>query len=284
MVNMAISGAQAAGGTSTYTPSAPNFANGATSLNFSGVNIPASSSCTVTVLITSSVVGTQPNATNGVTTATLPQGPGSNTDNLVVIGKPTIAKAFAPATIPTGDTSTITFTITNPNSIALTGASFTDTYPAGLVNASPLTVGGTCTGVTHTATALAVRSRDRGHDPRSGSCTMTVLAQGTTAGAKNNTTSGVASTQSGTAGTASNAAVLTVSNSPTITKAFGTSPIAQGGTSVITFTIANPNASAITTVNFTDTLTNMTVSSATIARHVRRNDEHAGASWWAPRA
>ncbi|MBL0140674.1 MAG: DUF11 domain-containing protein [Betaproteobacteria bacterium] len=263
LINMQVSGAQAVGGSCTgVTPAA--LANGQTVLNFTGINIPAGS-CTITVVLTSNVVGTHPNAANGVTTTLLPQGPGSNTDFLTVIGKPSIAKAFSPAGMPVNSTSTLTFTITNPSTVALTGLNFTDAYPVGITNASPLTVGGTCPGVAHTAIAGgATFNVTAGTIPASSSCTITVLVLASGAGVYSNTASGVASTESGTAGAVSNTATLTVVNSPTISKAFGTSPISQGGTSVITFTLTNPNTTALANLRFTDALTNMTASSAII--------------------
>ncbi|HEY6139333.1 MAG TPA: hypothetical protein VI670_16340 [Thermoanaerobaculia bacterium] len=47
----------------------------------------------------------------------------------------TMAKAFSPSTVPVGGTSTttMTVTITNPNGFSVSGISFSDTYPAGLV-------------------------------------------------------------------------------------------------------------------------------------------------------
>ncbi len=265
MVNMSIAAPGGASGGTCVGAAGNSFVTASTSLNFTGLQIPANGSCTVTVLITSSTIGTLPNAANGVTTALLAQGPGSNTDNLIVIGKPTITKAFAPAGIVPSGISTMTLTLTNPNTIALTGANFTDTYVANLVNRTPLTVGGTCTGVTTTATAGGSTFNVTAATlPASASCTITVQVTSAVAGVYNNSTSGVASTQSGTAGPASNVATLTVSTPATIAKAFGTSPIAQGGTSVITFTLTNPNASVMNNLNFTDALVNMTVSSATI--------------------
>lgn len=67
LVNMAISGAQTAGGTCVGAGS-NNFANGATALSFTGLTIPLSGNCTVTVLVTSSTVGTNNNSTSGVAT------------------------------------------------------------------------------------------------------------------------------------------------------------------------------------------------------------------------
>jgi len=47
----------------------------------------------------------------------------------------TMSKSFSPSTVPVGGTSTttMTVTITNPNGSSVSGISFSDTYPAGLV-------------------------------------------------------------------------------------------------------------------------------------------------------
>jgi hypothetical protein len=76
---------------------------GPTSLSFSGITIPANSSCTVTFSVTSTTPGAQPNTTSGVTTTQTPTaGPASNTPSLIVYAVPTIAKAFNPASITSG--------------------------------------------------------------------------------------------------------------------------------------------------------------------------------------
>jgi hypothetical protein len=95
-------------------------------LNFTGITIPAGS-CTITVPITSSTVGALPNATNGVTTVALPQGPGSNTDILNVC-KPTIAGLLAEPRCPRRGIDPHAHPA-NPGPIALTGTNFTDVYP-----------------------------------------------------------------------------------------------------------------------------------------------------------
>ncbi len=178
--------------------------------------------------------------------------------------RPTIAKAFSPSAIAQGGNSTLTFTLTNRNGLALTGVAFTDSYPAGLVNATPLTVGGSCTGLTHTATAggssfnvtaATVPTATLPSGPV-GSCTITVLVTGTTSGTKNNTTSGVTSTPTNDgAGPPSNTATLTVGAPLTLVKSSQvfsdpfngtTSPKAIPG-ALVSYTIvaANPGPAAV---------------------------------------
>ncbi len=258
LANMQVSVNQNTGGTCAPVTA---LTAGQTALSFSGLNVPAAG-CTLTLVVTSSTVGAQNNTSGGVITALLPRGPSSNTATLNVLGKPAIAKAFAPVTILPGATSTLTFTITNPGPVGLTGMSFTDTYGAGLVNASPLAVGGSCTGVTTTATAGGnTFNVTAGAIPASASCTITVAVTAAAVGSYTNTASGVATTETGAAGAGSNTATLSVANPPTIAKAFGTTTISQGGTSVVTFTIANGNTVPLTNLNFTDALTNMSVAS-----------------------
>src|SRR2546430_14447829 len=65
---------------------------------------------------------------------------------------PTISKAFGAASILLNGTTSLTFTISNPNGIdSLNGISFADNLPAGLVVATPGNVSNRCGG---TVTAL----------------------------------------------------------------------------------------------------------------------------------
>jgi uncharacterized repeat protein (TIGR01451 family) len=145
----------------------------------------------------------------------------SATDNTTINQNPSIAKAFAPATINVNGVSTLTFTLSNPNAAALSGVNFTDTYPAGVVNASPLVVGGSCAGVVHTATAGgATFNVTDGTIPGGapGTCTLTVQVTSSVIGTYNNTTSGVLTAQTSTAGAPSNTATLTVGAGLTLVK------------------------------------------------------------------
>jgi uncharacterized repeat protein (TIGR01451 family) len=269
LTGMQISGAQTVGGTCTGTTPGTLTA-GATSLSFTGINIPAAG-CTVSFVVTSAAVGTQTNTTSGVSTLLLARGPASNTATLVVTGPPAISNAFSPGTIETGATSTITFTLLNGDTIPLTGAAFSDVLDPGLFVAGSGTVsaGGSCAGASgnsFTAGSAGATLSFSGLTipPGAGGCTVTLTVGSVTASPTAgypNTTSGVSSTEAATSAV-SNTARLIVAAPATIAKAFGTTSIAQGGTSVITFTITNPSNVALTAATFGDTLTNLAVSAA----------------------
>jgi hypothetical protein len=50
-------------------------------------------------------------------------------DTNTLLAQPTITKSFAASTIGAGGTSVLTITVANSNTVALTGAAFTDTFP-----------------------------------------------------------------------------------------------------------------------------------------------------------
>ncbi|MEV4626673.1 ice-binding family protein, partial [Micromonospora sp. NPDC049523] len=175
------------------------------------------------------------------------------------IAPPTIAKAFGDAIIPAGGTTSLDFTLTNPNTAtALTGVNFSDALPAGLVVATPNGLTGTCGGGTITATAGSGTISLAGATlAANGSCTFSVNVRATTSGTKVNTSGPVDSTESGPGAPAS--ATVTVAAPviapPTIAKAFGDATIPSGGTTSLDFTLTNPNtATALTGVNFSDAL------------------------------
>lgn len=167
---------------------------------------------------------------------------------------PTILKAFGAATIPLNGSTSLTFTINNPNGIALTGLGFTDSLPAGLLVATPNGLGGTCTG-TKSAVAGSGSVSLSGATLAAGTpCTVSVNVIGATVGVKNNVTGTVSATESGAGLTAS--ASINVIAPPAITKAFGAANILINGTTSLTITLTNPagNTVSLTGVAFTDSL------------------------------
>jgi hypothetical protein len=182
--------------------------------------------------------------------------------NAIFVAQPNIVKAFGAAAIGVGGTTTLSFTINNPNaSIALTGVAFTDTLPpAGLIVSTPNNgLTGSCGGGTIAAVAGSGSVSLTGATLAGGaSCTFSVNVTGTTLGAQNNSvTVTSANGDTGNTSMASLAVLLTPPPTapPTIVKAFGAAAIGVGGTTTLSFTINNPNAStALTGVAFIDAL------------------------------
>jgi len=114
----------------------------------------------------------------------------------------TMSKNFSPSTVVVGgsSTTTMTVTITNPNAFTVSGISFSDTYPAGLVpdvvgayNCTPGSALFTGSGWSFGGVSLAAGA----------SCSVPMLMHASIAGAIVNTTSQVTSTQTPPGGPAS---------------------------------------------------------------------------------
>jgi uncharacterized repeat protein (TIGR01451 family) len=253
--------------------STPNLSNtcggtatavgGSSSVSLSAGTLAPQTSCKVSV----NVQGTAPGLkTNSVTVSDTVAGTGNTaSDSITVVLPPVISKTFGALSIPLNGSTSLSFTIQNNNTgTALTGVAISDTFPAGLVVASPSGLSGACGGGTITATQnTSVVSLSGASIPANSSCTFSINVTGTSAGPKLNSTGTVASNEggSGTAATAN----LNVEGPPSIAKAFSPSNIALNATTALTFTITNPaaNADPLTGVAFTDTLpTGLTVANA----------------------
>jgi hypothetical protein len=114
----------------------------------------------------------------------------------------TISKSFSPSLVPVGgaSTTTMTVTITNPNGFSVSGISFSDTYPAGLV---PDVVGAyTCSAgsAVFTGTGFSLGNVTLG---AGASCSVPILMHATLPGQITNTTSQVTGTGVAAGGPAS---------------------------------------------------------------------------------
>jgi uncharacterized repeat protein (TIGR01451 family) len=187
--------------------------------------------------------------------------PGSDLsiDNVVLAGcasavKPALAKSFAPDPIAVGGVSTLTFTLTNTNPAALTGAAFTDSLPSGVQVAAVPAASTTCGGTWAPAAAATTLTFSGGTIPTSGSCTVKVNVTATTAGPHGNVSGTLSTTESGTTITSVATDSLTAVLPPVMAKQFNPTPILAGAVSRLTFTITNPNQDdAIGGVAFADT-------------------------------
>ncbi|HWX53888.1 MAG TPA: hypothetical protein VN176_04775 [Verrucomicrobiae bacterium] len=231
----------------------------------------ASGSCFISVEVKATSVGVLSNTTGPISANESGPGAVSNTASLTVITAPivvppTVSKAFGAASIPLNGTTSLSFTITNPNStIQLVNTGLADILPGGLVVATPNGLAGSCVadGGVVTAdpgtTSIALSTLNL---PGGSACSFSLNVTGTSSGVKNNVSGNVTGTfddgtggfKTITGGTASASIVVLVP--PSITKVFNPGTIAPTGVSVLSFTITNPsvNPVSLTGVGFTDTL------------------------------
>jgi uncharacterized repeat protein (TIGR01451 family) len=157
---------------------------------------------------TATLAGTPASGTSGSYSLTLTAlnsvGSDSQILTLTVASPPTITKVFGTATIALNASTSLTFTITNPNTTAgLTGVAFVDNLPSGLVVSTPNGLTGACGAGNITASAGSQSiSLTTGTVATSSSCTFSVNVTATAVGNQVNTTGSVSATIGGTGKTA----------------------------------------------------------------------------------
>ncbi|MEQ1515393.1 MAG: SdrD B-like domain-containing protein, partial [Usitatibacteraceae bacterium] len=171
---------------------------------------------------------------------------------------PSLTKTFAPTNIGLGQTSTLTFFVSNPAGVGLTTFSFTDTLPAGLAVGTGA-VGGTCTGGTVTATAGTNLITVANRTVAAGATTCTITVPVTTSATPSVGACPLAANTNNTGNITGTNAILNqvtaqcLRVTPSVNKAFLTG-LAIGGTAQLRFTVTSTAASATQTFSFTDTL------------------------------
>lgn len=158
---------------------------------------------------------------------------------------------------PPGSFALLTLRITNPNALALTSATLTDSLPSGMVVATPALGSTSCAGglVTAPAAATSVRLSGATLAPNA-SCIVTVRVLSNISGTYVNTLgAGAVATAEGVSNEEPTSAQLVVSTPPTVAKQFAPPVIAPGAVSTLTIFLGNTNAGAATlTAAFTDNL------------------------------
>jgi uncharacterized repeat protein (TIGR01451 family) len=135
---------------------------------------------------------------------------------LAFLVPPELMKAFEPATIAAGDTSTLTLTLNNSNVIPLTSVYFTDRLPVGVAVSGPGTT--TCaTGAVDTSIGSSFINARALTIPAHGSCTLTVTVTSAIPGTHTNTVDDVFTAETGTTALQEVTAALTVATEPQIT-------------------------------------------------------------------
>jgi uncharacterized repeat protein (TIGR01451 family) len=229
-------------------------------ITLSGATIPANGSCTFSADVTAATPGSLTNtiADNAITTDQGISNPAPANANLEVLSAPTISKAFNPASINTGGTATLTLSLANVNTSAITLTSdLVDALPGNVLVQDPNGLVTTCPG-TVTANPGAIQiSYPNGASIPSGGCTISVDVTSAIDGSYVNTIAAAQLTTS--AGDNPQPAVATlgvgalIDAAPGVSKAFAPTTIDVNASSTLTLTLENPNTTPLTLdADFTD--------------------------------
>jgi hypothetical protein len=173
------------------------FAVTATSISMTGLTLAPGDSCALGGLVEGTTLGTKVN-TATVTSTNGGTGTPATATLVVAHQPPTFTKAFGAATVPVGGTTTLTFTLVNPNpSTSLSGIIFTDPLPLGLRLASPVGLVNGCGGIAQALPRSGAMSLSGVSLSPSQTCTLQVNVQATSTGVKDNTTTPVTSNEAG---------------------------------------------------------------------------------------
>lgn len=243
--------------------------DGGTTISLSGGEVSANATCTVSVNVTSSTVGTHTNVSGDLTSSAGNSGT-ATADLMVSASVPGFTKSFSPSTVAFGGRSRLTFTIDNgTNDSGVGSISFTDNLPVGMVVASPSNATTTCENE-NPASFPAVFTAS----PGSGSitlnvpgfdfdgfralnpgevCTVEVDVRGNTVGSLSNISDNLVA-NGNNVGRASDVLDV-VTATLQLTKTFTDDPVAPGGTVTLEFTLRNTNRSQTATdIAFSDDL------------------------------
>lgn len=249
---------------------------GAGTISLNGASIAAGASCTIGVSVKSDVSGVYDNViTPAQITNTQNQTLTSNISSSLTVSHMTMSKAFYPATVSPGGKSTLTITLSNTNTVPVTGVSLTDslstmggtdiTVAAGPVKSS------TCGSMDDVTAAPGGQniSLANGTIPAQvggvpGICTISVeviASPSSAATDRTNTVSrlNVSGTLSGL-GTvirpvANATAVLKITPLTLgVVKGFDPLTVFGGSSSTLSVQLVNPNNTVVTGIAFTDTM------------------------------
>jgi hypothetical protein len=146
-------------------------------------DMPNDSRLTFTIIGTYTGQPTSPTTLTNTANVTASGQTNSASDIDTVMVAPLVAKSFSPNMIAIGGTSTLKITLTNPTTtVDITGAKFTDNYPANMKNTGTPSLVNFCGGTATAPPNGTSLSLSGANIPRGSSCTVTVQVTATTAG------------------------------------------------------------------------------------------------------
>jgi serine protease len=173
---------------STNCTGAGNLTTTSGSVSLAGAIIPARGACSVTLGVSSAAAAAYKNTIPVNALMTGPAGGNaaavSATLTVTAPVTPTLSEAFSPASVAENAVTTLTITLNNSNTFALSNVAFTDTLPSGLTVKSSPAPATTCGGSLSAASSNI--SLSGAAIPASGSCTLTIAVTSATSGTFNN--------------------------------------------------------------------------------------------------
>ena len=239
-----------------------NAPTGATSISLTNGLILIGQRCRIEVYVTSITPGTYTN--------TIPPSNITNTENRVPSGNITsilnvtgggnlsiaLVKGFVPLIVTGGAASTMSVQLINQSSVLLTGITFNDNMPTGMILADPVnfnvgTCGGTLSGVAGAGSFLF----SGGSLLAFGTCTLTLSATLTVNSTLINVIdAGAVTTTNGVTNPQPAKATLTNTPGVSIGKYFFPTPVLAGSYSTLTITIQNTGNIPLSGMGLIDTL------------------------------
>ena len=206
---------------------------------------------TVKDAVVQSVTYTAVASQAGCATVTITQKPTVS----FVRAAPTVTKSFSPATFAANGTSTLTITLTNPNSASILGATFSDAYPANLVNAGTPALSSTCGGTATASAGGTSLALSGGTIPATSSCTVSVTVTSATAGSYFNSTGAVTSTNAAASIAATATLTVTAISATNSTVVASPTTVLADGVSTSTITVTLRDGANLAVSGKTVTLT-----------------------------
>jgi uncharacterized repeat protein (TIGR01451 family) len=231
---------------------------GGTTINLIDGEINTGQTCSLTVSVTSSTVGTHINTSGDLTSSA--GNSGTSTDDLIVAtDRPGFSKSFSPNTIDLGESSTLTFTIDNSaNASIAANLTFSDQLPVGLDFDEPANITNTCGGsVDIDRNNRTISSPFDGLVAAGDTCTINVDVIGIGLGELLNSSGDLSSQFSFPANNSGHAeASITVNGGDLVLqKQFIDDPVAPGGTVQLRYQIDNfDRFDGVTNISFTDNM------------------------------
>jgi len=212
-------------------------APGSGTIDFSGGNVAAGATCTVSVDVRALADGVLSNTTGSLNSSSGTSAPATADLTVTPAPVPGFSKSFNPDSLPLGDISELTLTVDNSGALLdATGLAFSDPLPAGMLIATPSAANNGCGGTLTAPDGGATVQLSGGTVAAGAICQIRVNVTTTAVGALVNTTSTLTSSL-GSSPAAS--ATLTARAAPGFTKVFAPNPVAAGGISQLTLTIDN---------------------------------------------